>query len=203
MELLPPQTSGEYYVSFLGITDEVKCKVYKHLNWWMKNVNVVPVLGFNNINKRYEVGLNKPWSLHAFMTDQLTANTFKEFHQLSKDLMAKSKTYAYTDEGDAMMTNTNAMGNEDLLLQKFEDDQFPDLMKPKKSKTADNSNGQKSKMKRSNIEILLQTKIWKSKAQMTVLMRPVQFDCTVLWFWEATMANTPQPLWLQWETKMK
>jgi hypothetical protein len=58
-----------------------------------------------------------------------------------------------------MMTNTNAMGNEDLLLQKFEDDQFPDLMKPKKSKTADNNNGQKSKMKRSNIEILLQTKI--------------------------------------------
>jgi hypothetical protein len=58
-------------------------------------------------------------------------------------------------------------------------------------------------MKRSNIEILLQTKIWKSKAPMTVLMRPVQFDCTVLWFWEATMANTPQPLWLQWETKMK
>jgi hypothetical protein len=39
----------------------------------MKTVKVLPVLGFNNINKHYDVGLSKPWSLCEFITDRLTA----------------------------------------------------------------------------------------------------------------------------------
>jgi hypothetical protein len=39
----------------------------------MKIVKVIPAPIFNNIDKCYDVGLNKPLSLHEFMTKQLSA----------------------------------------------------------------------------------------------------------------------------------
>jgi hypothetical protein len=48
--LLPPKPEGEYYVSYLGLDEELKQKVYKHQNWYKKKVEIVPVSGFNNID---------------------------------------------------------------------------------------------------------------------------------------------------------
>jgi hypothetical protein len=33
VRLLPPKPEGEYYVSYLGLDEELKWKVYKHQNW--------------------------------------------------------------------------------------------------------------------------------------------------------------------------
>ena len=49
-KLLPPKPEGEYYVSYSGLDEELKWKVYKHQNWYKKKVEIVPVSGFNNID---------------------------------------------------------------------------------------------------------------------------------------------------------
>ena len=69
-KLLPPQPEGEYYVSFIGLDDEMKWKVYMHQNWYRCNVRLVQVSGFNNIAQQYEVGMNRCWSFRAFMKEQ-------------------------------------------------------------------------------------------------------------------------------------
>lgn len=48
-KLLPPQVVGEYYVCYTGLDDDVKWKVYKHQNWYLMQVKVIPVSGFGNI----------------------------------------------------------------------------------------------------------------------------------------------------------
>jgi hypothetical protein len=60
--LLPPRTEGEYYVSFNGLDEETKCKAYKHQNWYVEKVKQIQVLGFNNIDRKYEIGLAQKWS---------------------------------------------------------------------------------------------------------------------------------------------
>jgi hypothetical protein len=37
-KLLPPKLEGEYYVSYSGLDDELKRKVYNHQNWYKKKV---------------------------------------------------------------------------------------------------------------------------------------------------------------------
>jgi hypothetical protein len=54
VRLLPPKPEEEYYVSYLGLDEELKRKVYKHQNWYKKNVEIVPVSGFNNINRQHD-----------------------------------------------------------------------------------------------------------------------------------------------------
>jgi hypothetical protein len=48
--LLPSKPEGEHYVSYLGLEDELKQKVYNHQNWYKKKVETVLVSGFNNID---------------------------------------------------------------------------------------------------------------------------------------------------------
>jgi hypothetical protein len=62
-------------VSYSGIDDEIKQKVYKHHIWFLKEVKVILVSGFNNIDRKYEMGLNKPWSLSEFMSEQPNSPT--------------------------------------------------------------------------------------------------------------------------------
>ena len=71
-KLLPPKPEGEYYVSYLGLDDELKRKVYNHQNWYKKKVEIVPVSGFNNIDRQYEIGMNKTWSFRDFIREQPT-----------------------------------------------------------------------------------------------------------------------------------
>jgi hypothetical protein len=62
-------------VSYSGINDEIKQKVYKHHNCFLKEVKVILVSGFNNIDRKYEMGLNEPWSLSEFMSEQPNRKT--------------------------------------------------------------------------------------------------------------------------------
>ena len=50
VKLFPPKLEGKYFVSYLGLDDEMQQKVYNHQSWYKKMVEVVPVSGFNNIN---------------------------------------------------------------------------------------------------------------------------------------------------------
>jgi hypothetical protein len=50
VRLLPPKPEGEYYISYSGFDEALKQKVFKHQNWYKKNVEIVPVSGFNNID---------------------------------------------------------------------------------------------------------------------------------------------------------
>jgi hypothetical protein len=66
-KLLPPQTEGEYYVSFNGLDEEMKRKAYKHQNWYAEKVKQIQVSGFNNIDREYEIGLAQRWSFREFI----------------------------------------------------------------------------------------------------------------------------------------
>jgi hypothetical protein len=70
--LFPPKPEGEYYVSYSVLDDELKRKVYNHQNWYKKKVETVLVSGFNNIDRKYEIGMNKTWSFRDFMREQPT-----------------------------------------------------------------------------------------------------------------------------------
>ena len=48
-------------------------KVYKHNNWHSKKIKVISIPGFNNIDRPYDIGLKKKWSLHDFMWEQPTS----------------------------------------------------------------------------------------------------------------------------------
>jgi hypothetical protein len=61
-KLLPPRLEGEYYISFHGLDEEMKRKAYKHQNWYAEKVNQIQVLGFDNIDREYEIGLAQKWS---------------------------------------------------------------------------------------------------------------------------------------------
>ena len=69
-QLLPPQPEGAYYVSFMGLDDEMKRKVYMHQNWYRSMVQSFQVSRFNNIDQQYEVGLHRSWSFREFMKEQ-------------------------------------------------------------------------------------------------------------------------------------
>jgi hypothetical protein len=73
-KLLPPRTDGEYYVSFNGLDEEMKRNAYKHQNWYAKKVKQIQVLGFNNIDHEYEIGLAQKWSFREFMCQQPTSS---------------------------------------------------------------------------------------------------------------------------------
>jgi hypothetical protein len=68
--LLPPNKEGEYYVSFSKLDDELKRKVYKHHNAYMKWVATVKVSGFNNIDQQHDIGKGNTWSFRKFMIEQ-------------------------------------------------------------------------------------------------------------------------------------
>ena len=58
-------------MSFMGLDDEMKRKVYMHQNWYRSMVQSFQVSGFNNIDQQYEVGLQRHWSFCEFMKEQL------------------------------------------------------------------------------------------------------------------------------------
>jgi hypothetical protein len=66
-KLLPPQTEGEYYVSFNGLDEETKQKAYKHQNWYAEKVKQIQVSSFKNIDREYEIGLAQRWSFREFI----------------------------------------------------------------------------------------------------------------------------------------
>jgi hypothetical protein len=68
----PPQPKGIYYVSYTNLDEDIKQKVYKHKNWHLKKIKVIPIPGFHNIDRPYDIGLKKMWSLHDFMWEQPT-----------------------------------------------------------------------------------------------------------------------------------
>jgi hypothetical protein len=72
VRLLPPKLEGEYYVSYSGLDNELKWKVYNHQNWYKKKVETVLVSGFKNIDRKYEISMNKTWSFRDFMREQPT-----------------------------------------------------------------------------------------------------------------------------------
>jgi hypothetical protein len=57
-------------VSYTGLEDDVKRKVYKHQNWYLTKVKIIQVPGFRNIDHKYEIGMNKTWSFREFMHEQ-------------------------------------------------------------------------------------------------------------------------------------
>jgi hypothetical protein len=66
-KLLPPQAEGEYYVSFQGLDDYAKHKTYQHQNWYTHRVKRISISDFQNINRKYNVGLSNDWSFREFM----------------------------------------------------------------------------------------------------------------------------------------
>jgi hypothetical protein len=70
--LLPPKLEWEYYVSYLGLDDGPKQKVYNHQNWYKKKVETVLVSEFNNIDRKYKISMNKTRSFCDFMREQPT-----------------------------------------------------------------------------------------------------------------------------------
>lgn len=139
------------------INDKIKQKVYKHHNWYLKEVKVIPVSGFNNIDCKYEVGLNKPWSLREFMSEQPNSSTtvpidmnnggykvkgakimvlpkhFEMARQTFDEFRKPTKQSGRYDsdvdmvDDDATIVNSNIKGNADLLNQMFADENFPAL----------------------------------------------------------------------------
>jgi hypothetical protein len=73
-KLLPPRMEGEYYVSFNGLDEETKRKAYKHQNWYAEKVKQIQVSGFNNIDRKYEIGLAQKWSFREYMRQQPTSS---------------------------------------------------------------------------------------------------------------------------------
>jgi hypothetical protein len=66
-------SQGEYYMSFIqDLDDNIKCHIFTQQNQWLQSVKLVTVGGFNNIDREYDVGLSKCYSLHEFMHKQLT-----------------------------------------------------------------------------------------------------------------------------------
>jgi hypothetical protein len=62
MRLLPPQPEGEYYDSYLGMSEDTKRKTYQHQNWYWQNIKTISVTGFNNIDRPFDIGMNRLWS---------------------------------------------------------------------------------------------------------------------------------------------
>jgi hypothetical protein len=46
--------------------------VYNHQNWYKKKVETVLVSGFNNVDWKYKISMNKIWSFCDFMREQPT-----------------------------------------------------------------------------------------------------------------------------------
>ena len=162
-KLLPPKPEGEYYVSYSGLDDELKRKVYNHQNWYKKKVEIFPVSGFNNIDRQYEIGMNKTWSLRDFIREQPTCSMtvpidvenggfkvkgtkilvlpkYKKEAQRTYEEFRKMTKQNKDDafdvemhEDDATAVNRNTRGNENQLQAMFDHEQFPDLTEPEKS----------------------------------------------------------------------
>jgi hypothetical protein len=161
--LLPPKPEGEYYVSYSGLDDELKRKVYKHQNWYKKTVEIVPVSGFNNIDRQHDIGMNKTWSFREFMCEQPSSSTtvpidvdnggfkvkgtkilvlpkFKKDAQRTYEEFRKLTKRNKNDDFDAEMHDddatvaySNHYGNDDQLQAMFDHEQFPDLTETIKS----------------------------------------------------------------------
>ncbi len=46
-------------MSYTGLEDDVKRKVYEHQNWYLAIVKIIEVPGFRNVDHKYEIGMNK------------------------------------------------------------------------------------------------------------------------------------------------
>jgi hypothetical protein len=60
--------------AFMGWTRKQSEYAYKHQNWYTEKVNQIQVLGFNNIDRKYEIGLAQKWSFQEFMHQQPTSS---------------------------------------------------------------------------------------------------------------------------------
>jgi len=64
---------GEYYVSYMSKIDDVTMRgIYKKQNTWLHQVELLPIGGFTNIDKKVDIGFANPESLHEFMRSQQT-----------------------------------------------------------------------------------------------------------------------------------
>jgi hypothetical protein len=69
----PADSQGEFYVSFIqDLDDDITHRILSKQNQWLKSVKLVTVSRFNNINREYDVGLSKYYSLREFMREQPT-----------------------------------------------------------------------------------------------------------------------------------
>jgi hypothetical protein len=161
--LLPPNKEGEYYVSFSKLDDELKRKVYKHHNAYMKRVATVKVSGFNNIDQQHDIGKGNTWSFREFMIEQPYRTTkvpididnggFKvkgtkimvlpeykkqvqELYEEFCTLTRKGVSDVFDTEvtmGNVNVKNSKSTRNSDQLWAMFEGDDFPDLEETKMS----------------------------------------------------------------------
>ncbi len=70
---LPADSQGEFYVSFVqDLDDDITCHIFTQQNQWLQSVKLVTVGRFNNIDREYDVGLSKCYSLREFMRKQPT-----------------------------------------------------------------------------------------------------------------------------------
>jgi hypothetical protein len=156
-KLYPPQPEGVYYVSYTNLDEDVKRKVYKHNNWHSKKIKVISIPGFNNIDRLYDIGLEKKWSLRDFMWEQPTstitvpidvdnggyktkgtkilvlpkyqATAQKTFEEFRR---LSKRTVAYdmsvdSMEDDVTTVNNNIKGNAEQLEMMFAAEEFPDI----------------------------------------------------------------------------
>jgi hypothetical protein len=167
--LLPPNKEGEYYVSFSKLDDELKRKVYKHHNAYMKRVARVKVSGFNNIDQQHDIGKGNTWSFPEFMIEQPYRTTkvpidvdncgFKvkgtkimvlpEYKKQAQELYEEICTLTRKGvsdvsdteamTGDVNVKNSKSTRNSDQLQAMFEGDDFPDLEETKTSSYATGS----------------------------------------------------------------
>jgi hypothetical protein len=68
--VLSPRAEGKFYVSFVGLEEAAKRTTFLHQNWYLEQVKVVKVSGFNNIDRKYDIGMNCTWSFRDFMKGQ-------------------------------------------------------------------------------------------------------------------------------------
>jgi len=65
---------GEYYVSYMSNIDDATMRgIYKKQNTWLHQVELIPIGGFTNIDKKVDIGFTKPVSLREFMRSQPTS----------------------------------------------------------------------------------------------------------------------------------
>ena len=143
--------------------------MYNHQNWHKKKVEIVPVSGFNNIDRQHETGMNKTWSFREFMCEQPSSSTtvpidienggfevkgaktlvlpkFKKdaqhAHEEFRKLTKRNKNDDFDAEmcdDDATVTHSNHQGNDDQLQAMFDHEQFPDLTETTKSDESQDS----------------------------------------------------------------
>jgi hypothetical protein len=126
-------------------------------------VEIVPVSGFNNIDRQHDIGMNKMWSIQKYMCEQPNSSTtvpidikngrFKVkgtkilvLPKFKKDAQCTYKEFRkltrcnknndfdiYMNGDDSMVVYSNYQGNDNQLQAMFDHEQFPDLTETTKS----------------------------------------------------------------------